>query len=135
MLPTTLASMPARGKTPASRMSRPQRAPIVSPAKAARHPHSRLCPICYQWRTLGQYPADTPACGSCMPPATARAATRAHRAPRAVQEDLQWLLDTRAARDEIPARLGFPTLGSLQRWLYRHDRADLVDRITRAAAA
>lgn len=70
-----------------------------------------------------------------MPPATVRSSTRAHRAPRAVLEDLQWLLDTRAARDEIPPRLGFPTLGSLQRWLYRHQRADLVDRITRAAAA
>lgn len=116
-------------------MSRPQRAPIVSPAKAARHPHSRLCPICYQWRTHGQYPAHASACGSCMPPATVRSSTRAHRAPRAVLEDLQWLLDTRAARDEIPARLDFPSLGALQRWLYRHQRADLVDRITRAAAA
>lgn len=136
MLPTLSAMHHGRKTLPSARMSpRTARHAAVSRAKAARHPHSRLCPICNQWRTFRQYPQDARACGACMPTTDPNPSGPRHVSAKAVLEDLDWLLDARTAPAEIPGRLHFPTAQALERWLYRQGRADLVARLGSRATA
>lgn len=105
------------------------------PKNAHRHPGCRLCPICNQWRTYGQYPVGARACGACMPPPQP---TRAGPPPAvwrdvgAVTADVEFLLEVGAAPAEVPRRVGFPSWVALERWLLRHGRADLANRLRRA---
>ena len=132
MLPTVASPHARMEQSPrASHRTAPR------PATAAKHPHSRLCPRCNQWRTHGQYPHQAVACGACWTPPTAPrpAPTGRRRNADDVLEDLAWLLDAGTAPAELPRRLGWDSTTALDRWLRRHGRPDLAGRIWPKAAA
>lgn len=83
-----------------------------------RRAHGRPCPRCGQWRTLGQYPTTARVCGAC--------ADRIEPTPHEVlASEISWLASWETA-ENIAHRLGYSSLATLERQLYRLGRRDLV---------
>lgn len=55
--------------------------------------------------------------------------TASHRRARALIEDVEWLIECHVGLTEAARRLGYRNGNGLERYLLRHDRADLANTL------